>query len=344
MAARMPARKKALLALVVLLAIFAAWEVILRVVYHPHLPSLAGVDRQQRADARHSSKGARDVEVGCPFGAFKLAPATSWRAQARPFRLVVAGDSVVEGSGASSPDSGLVAVLGRMLRTIIGREVQVTNLGAQGSDYCNTTHRMRTQLMRQSADAAVLILFADDLIRFGGIAVGGETGMFPRQIKNPVVRVAASRSYVINQIWFAVRQASPAPVSPKLPPVRPQELSAFKTTLGTLVSRTRQNRGHLLVVLLAAPDRPLVAKHRSAPPVSVAMDQHLDVMVGLLREAKIPFLDLSRIWDKQPNRISSKENNFPDQSGIHPDDTGHALIAAAIFNALLPTLRGAQRR
>jgi len=155
-----------LVALGLSLGLVAA-EIVLRMQY-PRLPSYMGLGdldyKLLRYDALVRPGQAGPLEaLRCPGRSTLHRPSSSPEPREQgALQLLVVGDSVVAGHGAPA-GRGVAEVLRGALRRSRGARVQLHKIGLNGAGVCEVIAAARGRLAGGALDAAVVVLFADDL-------------------------------------------------------------------------------------------------------------------------------------------------------------------------------------
>ncbi len=326
---------------VVVVAFFGCAEGALRLGFRGRLPSLGDVQRSL-AEPMETLPGAPGMdEIVCFEDQGDPAP---WQPPDRgPIRLVVTGDSVAQGVGASREELGVAQRLGVRLGEGLDRPVEARSLGVMGAEYCEVARRTRRALEDPEIDAVVHFVFADDLHRYARMWLRGQVLFLPNRIVDPTLRAAATHSFLVNLAWFEIsRRRPPAEESKTLQPSTETQQD-FQRTLLALQEQARAMGKPLLIVLVPATDHPLGCGEdsRLTHPMTRTMCLDLDLMAALLADAGVAALDLRTIWDEGALRAPPAEAEALGSGGyaVHPDDVGHDMLAEAIAPALLEKMK-----
>jgi hypothetical protein len=327
---------------VVVIAFFGCAEALVRLALGGRLPSLGDVQRSL-AEPAETLPGAPGLdEIVCledeagPIDPVELP-------DSGPIRLVVTGDSVAQGVGASREELGVAPRLGVRVGERLGRPVEARIAGVMGAEYCEVARWTRQALEDPEIHAVVHFVFADDLHRYARMWLRGQVLFLPNRIVDPTLRAAATHSFLVNLAWFEISKRRPPAEESKTLQPSTETQQDFQRTQRILQDQARAVGKPLLIVLVPATDHPLGCGEdsRMTHPMTRTMCLDLDLMAALLADAEVDALDLREIWDEGELRAPADEAAALEAGGyaVHPDDVGHDMLAEAIAPALIARMR-----
>lgn len=293
-------------------------ELGLRAVY-PRLPSLMGA----------SSVGAEKAAAfsGTPPGSCDFA--FDQPVQPRGAGLVVLGDSITAGVGVTPPT---LAYANLLVGALPGLTLQP--IARAGADLCMELRWLRTRLgLAPWPRAVVWEVFADDLMPWMVYGVSDRPFAVPQAEPSAVWRWLAERSYLGNLLWFQVRLHG---AGGEHRMVADADQRQILSVLAQLQAQLSSARIPIVPVLMEPAGWPTCPEASDPADACSWMGTDLELLAGLLSEARLPAVDMRGVWAEHPSVVIPAEIGArpPRDVPIHPDATGHALIADAILPVL----------
>lgn len=326
--------RRILLVLAGLLVALVLAEGALRVRYPlpPSLSAMAGA-LPERAAAR----AGKDLALCRDWASVPLSLLSRGAAPGQP-ELWVSGDSVAMGWGVESGAS-FGSLLADRVRAATGTSLRYANDGTGGGSLCTLLARARHVATARPPTWAVLAVFADDLQDHGAMYVDGRLVAWPESRFDPPLSTLLRTSWLANLAWFASVSRDPAGLDAAIPP----EEHALVVAAIADTDRLLHERGVTPLWLLLPPAGRDVCRTGYAPGSRCAMlEAGMVTLRGLYARAGVPLLDLTDLFTGQADMALAREavQTGPDAVPIHPNERGHARIAAAVWPALEPSVRG----
>ncbi len=334
--------KRASLSLLAGLLAVLLLETVFRFRY-PVLPSLSaltsseavafwGHDKPPIATSPTTSSSCQDPPGETRSGSAHVAPPIQVYAFGKEngFRtnILAAGDSIAWGYGVE-PRDAWGAVLGETLHRSLEQDLSVTVVGIPGGGYCEILRGIHRELDAIPPDVVVLQVFADDMEQRAMMLVNGVPLASPSQAEHPATRSLATHSYLFNWVWshwISRNQSTPTRF------ISPEGQHNFQQAMTHLQKRT-EALGIQLVVFQIQPAGIQSCSQRTAPACQWYIEDHA-LMAELLQQTGIQAIDLAGVWDDPDRWVLKKERmrmqREPEYVGIHPNKSGHALLANAL--------------
>jgi lysophospholipase L1-like esterase len=305
----MRGRKRYVYAVIPLLFVLVSIEAILRS-WYPTLPSLDPLTGYRKAPAFGPSG------VSCNF---ILQSPKTWGAGG----ILFLGDSITDGFGVIVEDRFTTHLADAF------PDVRSEVLARPGADICMEISMLDRRLFDPAPPSIVVWeVMADDLMGYMLYSYDGKPAALPDAEPDPLLRWSAQNSYFLNLLWFHLRRHHGGE-SGRI--VSPKQRGLVLARLRDLKARTDAAHIQLLPYLLEPAGweycDPDVLP--SQPCSWMAVD--LGFLAGIFEEAQLPVVDLRGMWKGQPLMVIPREvAPGPGGTGIHPDASGHRVLAEVL--------------
>lgn len=204
------------------------------------------------------------------------------------------GDSITQGTGTTKTYHAY-------LQESIGFSV-VRNYGISGSTISNTSNPMHSRALTMDTDADLICVFGGTNDFFNSVAMGSLY----------TIDGSGNRTVTINtaQFYGALHQLCKNLIS-----TFPGKQIVLFTPLHREVFNTQPTE---------------LQKNAN----SLFIEDYVNAIVDIGKWYSIPVLDLYRVSGLQPNEPSNKSLYFSPTDGLHPNATGHQVIANKIVSFL----------